>query len=422
MWNGRVPDRAPELILLPRTAGEVAAAIRIARGRGLAVAVRGGGHSWRGAPLRDGGALIDVSGLRGLRIDPRTRTARAGPGMTGGELVARLAPYGLAFPAGHCGEVALSGYLLAGGFGWNAGVWGPACDRVRAVEAVMPDGRAVRADRRRSPDLLWAARGGGPLFPGVVTAFELDLAAAPGHVARTAHAYGGADAAAVVEHLDAIAPRLAPEVEVTVAIGARAERIGLTGTAFAAGPDAARRALGPLEEGPAARARERRAAEPSSLAGLHAAMADVFPRGPRYAADVAWAEPPLAAALLDAAGVVARAPSDRSFVMATLAPATPHRVGETWGALSLAGAAFVACYAVWEDPADDAANEAWLRDAVAAVRPAARGRYVGEADLLAAPAADCYSPGAWDRLASVRERAGAPGALQPALAPPSRSP
>lgn len=409
-----MPDRAPDLVLLPRTEAEVVAAVRMARGRGLPIAVRGGGHSWRGAPLRDGGALIDVSGLRGLRIDLRSRTARAGPGVTGGELVARLAPYGLAFPAGHCGEVALSGYLLAGGFGWNAGVWGPACDRVRAVEAVMPDGRAVRADREREPDLLWAARGGGPLFPGVVTAFELDLVPAPGHVARTTHAYDGADAAAVLEHLDAIAPRLAPEVEVTVAIGARAGRIGVTGTAFAAEPEAARRALAPLEEGPAA-ARERRVAEPSSLPGLHAEMAAVFPPGLRYAADVAWAEPPLAPTLLDAAGVVARAPSDRSFVMATLAPATPDRVGRTWGALSLAGAAFVACYAVWEEPARDAASEAWLRDAVAAVRPAARGRYVGEADLLAAPASDCYAPDAWERLAAVREGAGAPGVLHPPL-------
>jgi FAD/FMN-containing dehydrogenase len=124
LWNARTPGRFPELIVQPRSVDEVVEAVGRARSRDLGVAVRSGGHSWCGAPLRDGSLLVDVGRLDAIEIDLGARRAVVGPAAETGALVERLSRFNLAFPAGHCPTVALGGYLLAGGFGWNYGIWG----------------------------------------------------------------------------------------------------------------------------------------------------------------------------------------------------------------------------------------------------------------------------------------------------------
>lgn len=161
LWNGLKPERFPDVIVRAASQADVVAAVRTARSVGLRVAVRAGGHSWCGSPLRDGGMLIDVSGLRGCSVDPSSATATVQPGFTGRALVRELAPYELAFPAGHCGSVALGGYLLSGGLGWNSPALGPACVSVQQIEAVTADGDVVTCDTQQNPDLFWAARGAG---------------------------------------------------------------------------------------------------------------------------------------------------------------------------------------------------------------------------------------------------------------------
>ena len=118
--------------MIVRVASErdVPEAIALARSEGLRIAVRSGGHSWCGSPLRDGGMLIDLSALRRIDIDLDSATATVQPAVTGGELAAELSRHGLAFPTGHCGSVAVGGYLLSGGLGWNSGALGPACASV----------------------------------------------------------------------------------------------------------------------------------------------------------------------------------------------------------------------------------------------------------------------------------------------------
>ena len=112
-------------------------------------------------------------------IDAASHTARVGVGVQGGALSERLAKAGFAFPVGHCVDVALSGYLIGGGFGWNAGVWGAACGNVAAIEMVTANGEIVVASADQLPDLFWAARGAGPGFFAAVTAFHLKLRPLP---------------------------------------------------------------------------------------------------------------------------------------------------------------------------------------------------------------------------------------------------
>ena len=145
----------------------------------MTVGVRSGGHSWAGNHLRDGGMLLDLSRLHEVEVDAAAMTARCSPGCRGQRAARGAREHELFFPAGHCVGVALGGYLLQGGYGWNGRVHGPACMSVEAIDVVTAEGELVRADAEQNADLLWAARGSGPGFFGVVTRFHLRLQRAP---------------------------------------------------------------------------------------------------------------------------------------------------------------------------------------------------------------------------------------------------
>ena len=120
LWNARQPPRRPLAIVRAASARDVQAAVRFARDHRLAVSARSGGHHWSGIALQEG-IVLDLSALKHVEVDIGARLAEAGPGVAGRDLARALAAHGLAFPVGHCGTVPLGGYLLGGGFGWNAG-------------------------------------------------------------------------------------------------------------------------------------------------------------------------------------------------------------------------------------------------------------------------------------------------------------
>jgi FAD/FMN-containing dehydrogenase len=192
IWNKRLDlARAPDAVVAVRSAEEAAAAIRFAIQNGLKVSPRGGGHNYQASALRDGGMLLDLGALDTVEIGSAARTAKVGVGIQGHALSERLAAAGLAFPVGHCVDVALSGYLISGGFGWNAGEWGAACANVEAIEMVTAAGEIVLASADHHADLFWAARGAGPGFFAAATAFHLKLHPLP----ATAYAWRCAFAA-----------------------------------------------------------------------------------------------------------------------------------------------------------------------------------------------------------------------------------
>jgi FAD/FMN-containing dehydrogenase len=168
---------APDLVVRPRDASGVAAALRYAAGAGLPVSVRSGGHSLAGHSTNDGGMVIDLRHLREVRVlDRDTRLVRVGAGATWGQVAAALRQARLALTAGDTASVGVGGLTLAGGIGWMVRRYGLAIDSVTAADVVTADGQLVRADAREHPDLLWALRGGGGNF-GVV--LSLDFTAQP---------------------------------------------------------------------------------------------------------------------------------------------------------------------------------------------------------------------------------------------------
>lgn len=175
VWNARTPQRYPDLVVQATDVDDVVATVRYAAEHDLQIGIRSGGHSWAGNHVRDGGVLLDMHDINQCEIDADAGTAVVGPGMGGSVLAGILGEQGLFFPAGHCRGVCIGGYLLQGGYGWNSRVLGPACESVIGLDVVTADGERLHIDADHHPDLYWAARGSGPGFFAVVTAFHLKL-------------------------------------------------------------------------------------------------------------------------------------------------------------------------------------------------------------------------------------------------------
>jgi FAD/FMN-containing dehydrogenase len=167
-------DHRPVLIARCARPDDVVRCVGLARERDLPVSVRGGGHAVSGKAVADGGLMVDLSGMKRVAVDPGRRTARAGPGLTLGDLDRETQRFGLATPLGIVSNTGIAGLTLGGGIGWLNGRFGLACDNVVGAEVVTADGRRLRAGPDENPDLFWGIRGGGGNF-GVVTSFEYRL-------------------------------------------------------------------------------------------------------------------------------------------------------------------------------------------------------------------------------------------------------
>ena len=172
-YNGLI-DRSPALIARCRGEADIAAAVAFAREAGLDVSIRGGGHSVAGRCIVDGGIVIDLSGLKGIFVDPEARTARVQPGVSWGELNREMQLHGLAVTGGSISTTGVAGLTLGGGLGWLLPKYGLATDNLLSARVVTADGRALTASESENADLFWGLRGGGGSF-GVVSSFEFRL-------------------------------------------------------------------------------------------------------------------------------------------------------------------------------------------------------------------------------------------------------
>jgi FAD/FMN-containing dehydrogenase len=173
VWNGLI-DRRPALVARCRGVADVVACVRFAAEHDLLLAVRGGGHNVAGFGTCDGGLVIDLSAMRGVRVDPVRRTVRAEGGATWGDLDRETQLFGLAAPGGIHSKTGIAGLTLGGGQGWLRRTHGMSCDNLLSADVVTADGRLLVASEIENADLFWALRGGGGNF-GVVTSFEYRL-------------------------------------------------------------------------------------------------------------------------------------------------------------------------------------------------------------------------------------------------------
>jgi FAD/FMN-containing dehydrogenase len=173
IWNGSI-DKRPALIARCAGVADVIAAVKFARKNGVPSTIRSGGHSFPGLSVSDDTLMIDLSPMKGVRVDPQKRTARVQAGVLLGELDKETQAFGLAAPSGIVTHTGVAGLTLGGGIGWIQRKHGLSIDKLRRVDVVTADGEFVTASADENQELFWGMRGAGSNF-GIVTEFEFEL-------------------------------------------------------------------------------------------------------------------------------------------------------------------------------------------------------------------------------------------------------
>lgn len=371
VWNGAI-DKKPAMIAYCADARDVVEAVTFARSRALPVAVRSGGHNVAGLSVCDGGMVIDLSRMKRIVVDPVRRTARAEAGLDLGEFDRATQAHGLATTMGVISDTGIAGLTLGGGIGKLGRKYGLTCDNLIAAEVVTAEGQVLRASATEHPDLFWGLRGGGGNF-GIVTAFEYRLHAIGTSllVASALHPYHQARGA--MRFYDEFARNASDEVNVDAALLTlpSGDRFFSISGSYIGSQHDGELALSPIVKfgSPV----ERRLATVPYLE-IQSGGDALFPRGRRYywkAQFLGRISMGAIDALLDA---YARAPTTSSLLVFQHVGGAIARVPVADSPYANRDAAFD-CFpiAIWDDPADDAANINWARELWSAVRPYSTG-------------------------------------------------
>jgi FAD/FMN-containing dehydrogenase len=423
IYHARHPDRHPAAVLVAATEQDVVEGVRLAGERGWKVAVRSGGHSFPVWSLRDDTLLIDLGGLKELAYDPATGIATASPAIQGGhELNALLAERGRFFATGGSPSVAVGGFLVQGGLGWNFRRWGFSAEQIAALDIVTADGELVRADETHHADLFWAARGAGPGFFGVVTRFHLRTRPLPRALTATRRIYPVERYAEVLEWLHEAQDRIPDSVHLVAlatkppfpVAGAGAGCVFVVwGVAFCDTPEESQAALRPLEECPV-RSLMTLPPYPTTLDDEYAFAQSGHPPALRYHVDSAWVTGSgEEIAAVSRTLVLDRQATDRGYTFFWFNRPTPSADM----AASLMTELMVGVYVIHDDPAHDDAHRDWALGAMAELNPLTVGQYWGYSDqrLREVKALD---DDAWARLREIRARRDPDGVFSDYLAGP----
>ena len=414
VWHLRKPARYPDTIIRAQSEQDVIHAVKYATDNGLKVSARSSGHNSTGAALRDGGMLIDLALLRDVEIDTASKTARIQPALWSEHLAQEAGKHGLAFPAAHCPTLALGGYLIGGGMGWNNTHWdGIACHSIISADIVLAGGRKVTASADSHPDLFWAVRGAGPGFFGVVTAMELQLYPLPRAIHTSMYVAPLDKLQTVFASLDELNSVKDERVEILVLLLHNPQagedvppdqaKICMVGVnAFADTEDEARAMLAPFANSALATASVfKQEYQPSSFEQLYNPEGLDTDVG-RYMVDSIWTEEP-GPSLLALAEHFKATPSARTHVLCAYGVKPELREDACF---SRSATHYIASYLLWNDAADDAANHAWLTQTNALLEPYSRGTYVNEIEATRFPerVKSSFSEESWERLAALRKK------------------
>jgi FAD/FMN-containing dehydrogenase len=393
VWNARKPDRFPAAIVLAESAADVQEAVRLAAAEGLQVKARSGGHSWTASSVRDDSVLVDLSRIAELSFDPESGIATVAPGSKGRDLNAMLDPHGLFFPSGHCPSVGLGGFLLQGGWGWLSRSIGPACMSVRGVDVVTAEGELIHADEKENSDFLWAARGSGAGYFGVVTRFYLEPHRRPDSIFESRYIYPMEVREELLRWAMEIEPTLPAEVEMAIMSTTPRDENGtviagepalmIMASVMLDGEEEAKAALEILEDCPLRdQTMERMAPTRRSFVELYDGPDSLEPEGFRWAADGMWTD----------AGPDELIPAVEELFTSVPTPAS-HVFWYPWreqplenAAISIQGKLYVAAFSGWTDPADDGRYVPWPAEQMGKLEHLSKGIQLADENLIARPA------------------------------------
>ena len=410
--NGLI-DRYPALIVRCSGTADVVETVNFARERGLLLSIRGGGHNVAGNAMNDGGVVIDLSGMRGVHVNPATRTVRAAGGATWGDVDRESQLFGLAVPGGVVSTTGIAGLTLHGGYGHLRRKFGLSIDNLLSAEVVTAAGQVLTASADDHADLFWALRGAGSNF-GVVTSFEFRAQPAGPVVQLCAPFYALEDGRTVLRgwrDFTATASNdissLAIAWSVPDADGFPAELrrrpVVILASVYA----------GPVEEGARIMQPLRELATPlldlsgpAPFTAVQSSFDSFFPKGRLYY----WKSTnvhELSDACIDTIlAAAASRPSHLSDIPIWHLGGALARVAPEATAYGRRDAPYlVTAEASWTDPGQNDTNIRWARDLVASMRPFSRGglylNFPGFGEEKEAMLRDAYGPN-YERLVAIK--------------------
>jgi FAD/FMN-containing dehydrogenase len=379
--NGLV-DKQPALIARCHGVADIVEAVHLARALNLEIAVRGGGHNVAGRATVDDGLMLDLSLMKGIHVDPQTRTARAQGGVTWGEFNRETQLHGLATTGGVVSTTGIAGLTLGGGIGWLMGKYGLALDNLTSVELVTADGRVRRVSEDEHADLFWGVRGGGGNF-GIAASLEYRLHPVGPTITGGLLCYPLHAARDVLRHFRAVAASASDDLMLAASLVGAPDGSGTKVAAILACH------CGALTDGAAAVRPLKAFGHPvmdtigsMSYCELNAMLDEAYPKGAlNY-----WKShflPDLTDAAIDTMiDAFARCPSPMSEILLEHFHGAAARVciGDTAFPLRSTGFNFLAA-SQWMSPADNEQCIAWARETYAAMQPfVGVGRYVNYLD------------------------------------------
>jgi len=372
VWNGLV-DKRPAAIAYCACTEDVVAALAAAREGGLSISVRSGGHNVAGKSVCEGGLVIDLSRMKNRLVEDSRLFASAEAGLTLAEFDRATQACGLATTMGVNGDTGIAGLTLGGGFGKLGRRFGLACDNLLSAQVVTADGRVLHASADENPDLFWGLRGGGGNF-GIVTRFDYRLHAIGTTVLAGSVVFPEIRAREALKFYDEFARNAPDELSLDAALFTSAgERLFSISVFHSGVPAQAAKDIAPLfayAQGKSASAH----VEPTPYLAVQSAGDAVFPRGRRYSWKAQFMRE-LTADMIDALlDAYRKTPGDNALLVLQQVGGAISRVPVAATGYAGRDAEFD-CFpiAIWDDPAADGENLAWVRDVWTAVRPFSTG-------------------------------------------------
>lgn len=392
VWQQVKPEQYPSLMVQANSVNDVIETVKFARRNNRKISIRCSGHSYYSSFLQDDKIMLDLSRLQDLSVDRENSLAKVQPAIRAQDFIAEITKSGFSFPAAHCGNVPLGGFLLGGGLGWNGEAWGGmSCFNIREVEVVTANGDLIRANETRNAEYYWAARGAGPNFFGVVTQYSLDLYKNPEVILTTTIIWDVDRATEIADWLENKVRSMPVFIEALLLLAEnpdveQREQVNkvciVQVSAFTDTLETARAALRPLSDTDIPPGvLQRNDYVPTPISDLYTWDATAYPRL-RWDVDALWSDDGAGKLVSELISHVKEMPSGYSSILLLMKPHTGELPD---AAFSMIGDIYLACYAIWANPDEDAINNSWVKKTMQLLQPYTKGHYINESNYVANP-------------------------------------